>query len=111
MSKFGLPVTEELDFHYLLELMPPLHQVPEYALLPELFACIGHEKLVEVCKYMGGEVLHIPTLEELEQSIDALQWFYDIHLVKKPGKVSALVPDEIRPLYERIVEAYHARNH
>ena len=42
-----LPLTEEIDFHYLLGLMPPLHNVPEFAWLPELFSIIGHEKLVK----------------------------------------------------------------
>ena len=48
-----LPATEELDFAYLLELMPPLHNIEEFAWLPELFSIIGVEKLVLLCRYAG----------------------------------------------------------
>ena len=41
MTNKKLPITEELDFAYLLELMPPLHDIPEFSWLPELFAIIG----------------------------------------------------------------------
>ena len=77
MSK-KLTLTEELDFAYLLELMPPLHGVSEFAWLPELFSIIGYEKLLTLCKYAGGETITIPTTEQVSDSISALQWFYDI---------------------------------
>ena len=72
-QKIDLPITEELDFHYLLELMPPLHNIPEFAWLPELFSIIGYEKLIQLCKYAGGETIAIPTIEELTSSIESLQ--------------------------------------
>lgn len=104
-----LPITEELDFAYLLELMPPLHNVPEFAWLPELFSIIGHEKLILLCNYAGGETIKIPTLDELTRSIDALQWFYDINI--KHIKSISDVPKQLLPLYSTIVEVYNVRNH
>ena len=103
-----LPVTEELDFHYLLELMPPLHQVPEFAWLPELFTIIGHENLIKLCKFAGGERIRIPTLEQLTDSIDALQWFYDVNI--KQTKSIPEVPVNLHTLFTKIEAIYNARN-
>lgn len=103
-----LPVTEDLDFHYLLSLMPPLLDEPEYAWLPELFSLVGHEALIQLCKYAGGEVIKIPTLEELANSVEALQWFYDIHISKK-RKVGD-IPESLVDLYRRIRKVYDANN-
>ena len=103
-----LNTPEELDFAYLLELMAPMHHVPEYAWLPELFSIIGHEKLILLCKYAGGETIRIPTVEELVSSIDALQWFYDVHI--KHIKQITEVPADLHPLFQKIWETYDARN-
>ena len=51
MGDFGvmsseLPISEELDFQYLLQLLPPLENEPEFAWLPELFSIIGAKKLI-----------------------------------------------------------------
>lgn len=78
-----LPVTEELDFHYLLSIMPVLRNISEYTWLPELFSIIGYEKLITLCKYAGGEIIKIPTIDELSDSIESLQWFYDVYISHK----------------------------
>lgn len=109
MTNKKLPITEELDFAYLLELMPPLHDTPEFSWLPELFAIIGHERLLSLCKFAGGETIRIPTVEELQDSLEALQWFYDIHINKTKTEIE--VPRVIYPMYLKIVEIYDARNH
>lgn len=109
MRKSNLPITEELDFAYLLELMPPLHDVPEFAWLPELFSIIGHERLITLCKYAGGETIQIPTIEQLSDSIEALQWFYDIRIHKIRNRVE--LPSRFVSLYDKISEVYDARNY
>lgn len=108
MSHKDLSIREELDFHYLLELMPPLHNVPEFAWLPELFAIIGHEKLIMLSKYAGGETITIPTLTDLLRSVDALQWFYDVNISKTRQAVE--IPSELIELYSKIAEVYHVRD-
>lgn len=92
---------EENDFIYLLELMPVLHNVPEFAWLPELFSIIGAERLISLCKYAGGEIIKIPTIEELSLSIAALQLYYDIDIkhIDKP------VPENLSQLYDTIKTA------
>lgn len=79
----NLNITEELDFHYLLTLMPALRSMPQFTWLPELFSCIGHDSLIELCRYAGGETITIPTLDELLDSIESLQYFYDAYISKK----------------------------
>lgn len=108
MRKSSLPITEELDFHYLLGLMPPLHNTPEFAWLPELFSIIGHDSLIKLCKYAGGEQIRIPTLEELSDSIETLQWFYDVHI--NHTKQLAEVPPRLHTLFNKVWEVYNARN-
>ncbi len=107
MSK-ALAVTEELDFHYLLELMPPLHDVDGFAWLPELFSIIGYERLILLCKYAGGETITLPTISQLSDSVEALQWFYDVNIART--KQVHEVPDNLKSLYEKIVGVYFARN-
>lgn len=103
-----LPVTEDLDFHYLLGLMPPLYKEPEFSWLPELFSIVGYERLITLCKYAGGEVIKIPTLDQLSDSIEALQWFYDVKI--KKCKSASEVPSDIIQLFMKICEVYDARN-
>lgn len=89
MLNNSLPITEELNFHYLLELLPPLEDDPEFAWLPELFSIVGYKKLLKLCKYAGGETIKIPTLAQLLEDIQCLQWFYDIK-IKKSKSISEL---------------------
>lgn len=107
-DKKSLPITEELDFAYLLELMLPLHKVPEFAWLPELFSIIGYDALLKLCKYAGGENITIPKLSQLHQSIDALQWFYDIYITGKHSIYE--LPTELADLVYKIYEVYDVRN-
>lgn len=108
MRRNDLPLTEELDFHYLLTLMPPLTSVSEFAWLPELFSIVGYESLLKLCRYAGGETIRIPTLEELEAAIDSLQWFYDIY-IKKIRQIEN-VPSNLVPYVNKIKEVYDVRN-
>lgn len=99
-----LPISEELDFHYLLSLMPPLHSEPEFAWLPELFSTVGHESLIKLCNHAGGEVIKIPTLQQLNDSISALQWFYDVDIVKR--HTDSDIPDDYRDAVNIIRRTY-----
>lgn len=108
MKDKGLPVTEDLDFSYLLGLMRPLYNIDEYAWLPELFTLVGHEKLIDLCRYAGGETITIPTLEELNLSIEALQNFYDVY-IKKSISIED-IPISNHDLVYKIKEIYDVRN-
>lgn len=106
MSNYKLPVTEELDFHYMLELMPALHDIDRFRWLPELFSIVGVESLLKLCQYAGGEIIEIPTIEELRDSVDSLQWFYDVYVSKV--KDSQGIPIRLIPLVDKIREVYDA---
>lgn len=103
-----LSQSEELDFHYLLSLMRPMYNVDGFCWLPELFSIIGHERLITLCKYAGGETIRIPKLDELSDSVDALQYFYDVYLkhTKKPKEI----PESLQSLVATIREVYDARS-
>lgn len=103
MAKSKLPITEELDFHYLLCLLPPLRNIPEYTWLPELFSTIDYESLVKLCQYAGGETIRIPTVDELTDSIEALQTFYDVYIKKRITDI----PPEHQNLVQKIYEVYY----
>ena len=108
MAKNDLPITEEIDLHYLLTLMPPLTSIKEYAWLPELFSIVGHESLLKLSRYAGGETIRIPTLSELELAIDSLQTFYDIYIAKR-REVGSIHPSQLQ-MVSKIKEVYDARN-
>lgn len=91
--KSELPITEELDFQYLLQLLPPLEGEADFVWLPELFSIIGAEKLITLCKYAGGETVKIPTLDQLLEDIEALQWYYDVYI--KKSKTTFDIPETL----------------
>lgn len=102
--KDDLSIKEELDFQYLLQLLPPLENEPEFAWLPELFSIIGARNLITLCKYAGGETIKIPTLDQLSTDIDALQWYYDVYITKK--KSVADIPLNLVDLVLKIQNIY-----
>lgn len=106
MSTSDLPVTEQLDFHYILQLLTPLTDLPEFALLPELFSILGYEKLILLCKYAGSEIVRIPSLDELSRCIESLQWFYSVYIQKKHDVNE--IPCNLLPLVSKIKEKYNA---
>lgn len=106
--KSKLPITEELDFHYLLNLMPPLKGVPEFQWLPELFSIIGEDRLISLCRFAGGETIRIPTIDELTECINALQYFYDVYIKHRITELE--IPDTLRSLVRKIQEVYNAGN-
>lgn len=106
MKRSSLPITEDIDFHYLLSLMPPLSGDPNFAWLPELFSIIDSEALLLLCKYCGGETIKIPTLDQMQSSIDALQWFYDIDIKHCRDEIS--MPANLKPLLAQIRRIYNA---
>lgn len=79
--KAKLDLREESDFHYLLELMLPLYSEPHFAWLPELFSTIGVESLIKLSKYAGGELIKVPTVQELSDAMEALEWYYKVWIL------------------------------
>lgn len=103
-----LDTKQEQDFHYLLTLMPALQSEPEFEWLPELFSTIGHEALIKLCTFAGGETIKIPTIDQLSESIEALQWYYNIR-IKKSHNVKD-IPSYLIPLVNKIAKVYDTAN-
>jgi len=103
-----LPLQEELDFAYLLSLMRPLYNVDEFSWLPELFTLLGHEKLINLCRYAGGEVIKIPTLDQLSDSVESIQAFYDVYISK--SKKLKDIDIRHKDLVIKIRDIYNASN-
>lgn len=101
-----LSQTEELDFHYLLTLMPSLLDIPAFSWLPELFAIVGHDNLINLCKYAGGETIQIPTLEELSDSVESIQWYYDVYVKKVKSQND--IPSKYVEMVQRIAGILNA---
>ncbi len=57
-------------------------------------------------KYAGGETIRIPTLDELNDSIEALDWYYKVYVVKNRYKKS--IPQKYRILVDKIKEVFNA---
>ena len=108
MNKSNLSITESSDFPFLLELMPLVENNAEYTLLPELFAIVGHERLIKLCKYAGGEAVKIPTLSELSDAIECLEWYYKVYIEK--SKTYQSVPLRYRLKVSEVKRAVDARN-
>ena len=106
MDNKKLDITESSDFHCLLELLVPLYNVEEYAWLPELFSIIGHEKLLLLAKYAGGETIRIPTVDEINSALEALDWYYRVYILKRKRRKS--IPPEYRELVDKIREVFDA---
>ncbi len=107
-SKKELSITESSDFYTLLELMVPLYQQDQYTWLPELFSIIGHESLLTLAKFAGGEVIKIPTLEELENAIESLDWYYKVYILHKKRRKS--IPFKCIEQVDKIKEVFDAAN-
>lgn len=101
-----LSTTEELDFHYLLTLMPSLYDISSFSWLPELFSIIGHDKLIKLCKYAGGETISIPTLEELSDAVESIQFYYDVYI--KNTKSIDDIPVKYKDMVLRIAGKFDA---
>lgn len=107
-NKSKLPITEELDFAYLLTLLRPIQGDPLFEWLPELFSIIGYESLIKLCKYCGGEVIKIPKLDDVVTAIDCLQDFYDVY-IKHSREISDVSLDNL-PVVMKVKDYYDATN-
>lgn len=92
---------EENDFVYLLTILPALENDPEFAWLPELFSIIGYSKLITLSKYCGGESIKIPTLEQLLEDLQCLQYAFNISV--KRNSTLQEVPDHLIPKVLKLV--------
>ena len=88
MNKQILDDLQENDIYSLvLFSLYKLISIPEYSSLSELAYVLDKENLLNLCEFFGGQVIKIPTLEELEALI------YSLLLVKQ-SKVDGIPYEE-----------------
>lgn len=44
-------------------------KIPEYSALSELAYILDQKSLLKLCEYFGGQVIQIPTIDQLEETI------------------------------------------
>ena len=49
-----------------------MHNNPEYSTLSELSFLLDKDSLLNLCEFFGGMTIHIPTINELENTVNAL---------------------------------------
>jgi len=99
-----LSLTEDFDFASILELMVPMYYRPEYAWLPELMSIVGYQSLIRLCKVAGGEKIMIPTIDQLSEAVEAMDWYYRVWVTKR-SKITD-VPPGLSHLVEVIARTY-----
>lgn len=83
-----------------------LKRSPEYAVLSELIYSLDRDSLLNLCKQFGGMTLKIPTLDELDDVIDALLLYCYTNLEHKSFEDGVVLLDKDAKTTERIKTIY-----
>lgn len=59
-------------YSLLLFALYKMRGIPEYSTLSELAYTLDKDNLLNLCEYFGGLTLKIPTIDDLENMVDAL---------------------------------------
>ncbi len=57
-----------------------LKRIPQYAILSELIYSVDKDSLLNLCQQFGGMTITIPTLDELDDVVDALLLYCYVNL-------------------------------
>lgn len=73
MIKNNIKNLKEMDFYSIaLFTLFKMTEKPEYSSLSQLAYILDEENLLNLCEYFGGQVIRIPTTQELESLIYSL---------------------------------------
>lgn len=95
---------EAKDFSMVLALLPALTNEYKYKGLDKLFSIIGIDRLILLCKYLGGQTIKIPTLNQLTLIITSLQWYLDVYVLKTKEEYEIPQDERIRSNIKDIKE-------
>ena len=59
-------------WNFILFTLFKLRELPEYSAISELAYVLDKQNLINLCEYFGGLTLTIPTIDDLELTIQAL---------------------------------------
>lgn len=67
-------------FNIMLFVLYKLKDIPDYKVLSELFYLVDKEALLNICQYYGGTTVRIPTIEELNNILNALTLYLKVDI-------------------------------
>lgn len=59
-----------------------LIDIPEYSALSELIYVLDKNNLLNLCEFFGGTTIRIPTIEELQNLVQALMLYQSVNIDK-----------------------------
>lgn len=106
-------IREELDrlstndiYSLVLFAILQLKKSPQYAVLSELIYCLDKDSLLNLCKQFGGMTVAIPTLDELNDVVDALLLYCYVNLEHQSLKTGLDLLGRDSEASERIKNIY-----
>lgn len=88
-----------------------LKKLPEYAVLSELVYSVDQNSLLNLCKQFGGMTITIPTLDELNDVLDALLIYCYVNIENKSFDYAISLLnreqtnlDHVKEIYMQVVE-------
>lgn len=67
-------------FNIMLFVLYKLKDIPDYKVLSELFYLVDKEALLNICQYYGGMTVRIPTIDELNNILNALTLYLKVDI-------------------------------
>lgn len=112
MIKNDLNNLKEADLYSLILFsLYKLIPTPEYSSISQLAYVLDKENLLNLCKYFGGQVIRIPTVDELENLILALTLYQHVNLEHQDFersfesiKTRSENAGEVKKLYKNLVQ-------
>ena len=67
-------------FNIMLFVLYKLKDIPDYKVLSELSYLVDKEALLNICQYYGGMTIRIPTIDELNNVLNALTLYLKVDM-------------------------------
>lgn len=68
-----------------------LQKTPEYSALSELAYILDEKNLLKLCEYFGGQTIHIPTVDQLEETVYGMLLYQYVDIEKIPFEEAVLL--------------------
>ncbi len=100
-------LTEKDVYSLVLFAMYKMNESSEYSALSQLAYVLDKENLLKLCEYFGGLTIRIPTINELETFVYALQIYQSVVFDKKPFEQCIERLRDVDVNIEKIIECYN----
>lgn len=83
--KNELKKLKEIDiWSLMLFVLYNFQKIPEYSTISELAYILDQKNLLKFCEYFGGQVIKVPTIDQVEETILAMLLYQYIDVEKIP---------------------------